>query len=158
MAETGNRFQIVPERMGEAYVLENADGLLEACDAYVARHSLISGIETRDDYRFAKDAKKDVSALRKSVTKKRIDVNDILMGGYNGTMKSVERKLDSCEQSLRREIEAYELKEFGKAVRPRIMTLEVKGYDQAKLKMVEEYAAKLGLTAKTKGETVNGKQ
>lgn len=151
-----SKFQIVPARelvpgeMAERYVLQNSDALLGAAKAYVERHSLPAGIESRDDYRFAKESRKEVSALKKSITKKRLDVNDILMGDYNAKMKAIEKMLGDLDESLKTEIERYDAEEFGKEARKKILTMEVKGYDQPSLKKVEELAVSLGLTVKMK--------
>lgn len=146
------RFEIVPERMDERYSLANYDAIEGACKAYIARKSLPGEIESRDDYRFAKDSKADCTRMAKDIAKKRLDINDILLGEYNARLKSLEQMLKANAEDLKGKIESYEQSEFGKEPRQRIIALEVRGFDQEAIKKVEDLATSLKLTVKYKKE------
>ena len=143
-------FEIVPEKMDESYSLANYDAIELACSEYIARKTLTDEIGSRDEYRFAKECRADCSKLSKEIAKKRLDINDILLGEYNARLKKLEGMLKDNAESLKGKIERYEETEFGKEPKQKIITLEVKGYDQASIDQVAKLAESLGLTAKAK--------
>lgn len=144
-------FPIVPEKMDERYSLANYDALENACKSFISRKS-VAEISSRDEYRFAKDCRSECSRLAKDIAKKRIDINDILLGEYNSKLKGLEAMLKANADDLKEKIESYEETEFGKEPRKKIISIEVKGYDQASIDKVEQFAQSLGLTIKKQKE------
>lgn len=99
----------------------------------------------------------DIKAMRTEIRKKkdaitqaRINTNALLLGTFNSQLKEIETTLDSADKKLKERVDAYNLMVKGNDVKPKIITLVVKGYDAKAIEKVRNIALQNGLSAEVK--------
>lgn len=103
----------------------------------------------KESLRVLKDSRTDIRKQKEMLKQVRLQCVAVLTADLENQFKELEKDLDNADKDLKTRVDEYE-EINGKAKAPQKITLTVKGYDMAKLKLVQEFAKGAGLEATIK--------
>lgn len=148
------KFDLVPvidDATGN-YVIKDYDSVLRIVNEYVEK-AVNENANVTDDVTFkhCKDTRTDIRKHKDVITQARIHINALLLGQFNEQLKTIETLLDATDKALKAKVDAYNTDVKGKVdLKPKVITLTVKGYDAKAINKVKDLAVKLGLNAEVK--------
>lgn len=152
MENKENEFEIVPvyDKDTGAYVINDFEKCKNIVQNFITDCHVDLVITSDEDFKGVKATRTNIRKKKTTIENARKQIKEMLVGTFENQLKEIEKMLGDADAKLKEKVDAWEIEHKNKVVKPTIITLTVKGYDENKLVKVKEYAIKQGLEASIK--------